>query len=132
MALPCTIRITHTTAQIAFPFASRGLVPEAASTWFLPRLIGHSRASHILRTGETLLGSDKLLEGLFSEVLAKPEDVLPRAYIIAEKIATQASVVSAYLVKVMLFHTPTTPEETHLLDSRLLAELYNGPLRFPS
>ncbi|KAF8250035.1 ClpP/crotonase [Wilcoxina mikolae CBS 423.85] len=127
MTLPCTIRITHSSAKIAFPFVGRGLVPEAASAWFLPRLIGLSRASHILTTGETLPAGDKLLEGLFSEVLAKPEDVLLRAYSIAEKIATQASAVSAYLVKAMLFHTPSTPEETHLLDSRLLGELYNGP-----
>ncbi|KAF8532337.1 ClpP/crotonase-like domain-containing protein, partial [Trichophaea hybrida] len=90
MTLPCTIRITHSSAKIAFPFVGRGLVPEAASAWFLSSLIGLLRASHILTTGETLPAGDKLLEGLFSEVLAKPE-------------------------------------KTHLLDSRLLGELYNEP-----
>lgn len=64
--------------------------------------------------------------GLAERGADRPQ-VVPRALEIATKIATQASAVSAYLVKAMLFHTPATPEETHLLDSRLLAELFVGP-----
>jgi len=126
MTLTCTIRLTHKTAKIAFPFVGRGLVPEAVSSFFLPKLIGHSKAMHILTTGETLLGGDHLVEGLFSEVLEAPSMVLPKALGIAETIATKASAASVYLVKAMLWRTPPTPEETHLLDLRLLAELYRG------
>ena len=126
MTLPATIRITHAAAKIAFPFVLRGLVPEATSSWFLPRLIGHSRAMHILTTGDTVAGGDRLVDGLFSEVVDRPEQVLVRAYEIAGRIAAQTSAVSSYLVKAMLFHGLDTPEETHLLDSRLMAELYQN------
>lgn len=126
MTLPCTIRLTHKQAKIAFPFVQRGIVPEAVSSWFLPRLIGHSRALHILTTGEVLPGGHRLLDGLFSEVLEGPEEVVRRANEIAEVIATKTSAVSNYLTKAMLWHQKETPEETHLLDSRIMAELYQG------
>lgn len=131
MTLPCTIRITHNDSKISFPFVRRGLVPEACSSWFLPRLIGHSRAIHVLSTGETLPGGSRLLDGLFSEVLEKREDVLPRAYKLAQMIATQTSAVSGYLVKEMLWRGLSTPEETHLLESRLLAELFTSKYVLP-
>lgn len=101
-------------------------MPEATSSFFLPKLIGYSRALHLLTTGETVLGNDKLVDGLFSEVVDRPDQVLWRAYDIAEKIAVHSSAVSAYLVEAMVWHVPNSPEETHLLDSRIMAELYRG------
>ena len=126
MTLPCSIRITHRSAKLAFPFVRRGLVPEAASSFFLPKLVGHSRAMHLLMTGDTVLGEDRLVDGLFSEVLETAEEVLPRACEIAGRMAIENSAVSMYLTKNMLWHTPATPEETHLLDSRLIAERFLG------
>lgn len=78
MQLPCAIRIAYAQAKIGFVFARRGLVMEAASSFFLPRLIGFSRALHLTTTGATYKADSKLLEGLYSEVLETPEAVMAR------------------------------------------------------
>lgn len=87
MTLPMTIRVVSKTAKIGFVFARRGLVMEAMSSFFLPRLIGMSRALHLVSTGATYQANDKLLDGLFSEVLDSPEEVLPKAIELAEEMA---------------------------------------------
>ena len=82
---------------------------------------------HVLTTGETLPAGSKLLEGLFSEVLdTPPESVLKRGIEIAEEIAERVSLVSAYLTKELVWRGPGTPEETHLLDSEIIFQLFSG------
>lgn len=78
MQLPCAIRIAYAQAKIVFVFARRGLVMEAASSFFLPRLIGFSRALHLTTTGATYRADAKLLDGLYSEILETPEAVMRR------------------------------------------------------
>lgn len=78
MQLPCAIRIACSQAKIGVVFARRGLVMEAASSFFLPRLIGFSRALHLTTTGATYRADSKLLDGLYSEVLETPEVVIRR------------------------------------------------------
>ena len=78
MQLPCAIRIAYAQAKIGFVFARRGLVMEAASSFFLPRLIGFSRALHLTTTGATYRADSKLLDGLYSELLETPEAVVGR------------------------------------------------------
>lgn len=99
---------------------------EAASSFFLPRLIGHSRAMHLVTTGAVYPADDKLLEGLFSEVLDSPDAVLPRALEIAEEIARNTSSVSWALMRDMMYRGMPTAEETHLLDSKLIFELFGS------
>lgn len=72
ITLPATIRIACSSAKISFAFARRGLVMEAASSYFLPRLVGMSRALHLVTTGATYIASDPLLSQLFSELLPTP------------------------------------------------------------
>ncbi|KAF2400294.1 ClpP/crotonase [Trichodelitschia bisporula] len=126
MTLPMTIRITSKTAKIGFVFARRGLVMEAMSSFFLPRLIGMSRALHLVSTGATYFANHKLLDGLFSEVLDTPEQVLPRAIELAEEIASNCSSVSVMLMKEMMYRNPGSAEGTHLLDSKIIWELYGS------
>ena len=126
MTLPMTIRIASKTAKIGFVFARRGLVMEACSSFFLPRLIGMSRALHIVSTGATYQADHKLLDGLFSEVLDTPEQVLPRALEIAEDISSNCSNVSLALMKDMMYRNPGTAEGTHLLDSKIMWELFGS------
>jgi enoyl-CoA hydratase/carnithine racemase len=126
MTLPCTIRIACKSAKIAFPFVRRGLVPEATSSFFLPRLIGYSKALHIFSTGETLPADSKLLEGLFSEILDTPEAVQQRGVEIASEIASKTSAVSGWLVEKMMWRGATSPEEAHLLESSLLQGLFDS------
>ena len=127
MTLPMNIRIACRTAKIGFVFARRGLVMEACSSYFLPRLIGHSRAMQAITTGSTYLADDKVWDGLFSEVVDRPEDVLPRALSVAEDVVRNTSAVSTYLMKEMMFRDAGSPEGQHLLDSRIIYELFGSP-----
>ncbi|KAH7138551.1 enoyl-CoA hydratase/isomerase-like protein [Dendryphion nanum] len=124
MTLPMNIRIAYKGAKIGFVFARRGLVMEACSSYFLPRLIGHSRAMTAVTTGSTYLATDSVWGGLFAETLERSEDVLPRALEVAKEVVRNTSVVSTYLMKEMMFRGKESAEATHLLDSRILYELF--------
>lgn len=126
MTLPMTIRIAPKDAKIGFVFARRGLVMEAASSYFLPRLIGFSRAMHLVSTGATYLASHKLYDGLFSEVLDRPEQVLPRALEIASEITDNCSGVSWALMRDMMWRGKDSAEEAHLLDSRIIYSMFSS------
>jgi enoyl-CoA hydratase/carnithine racemase len=120
------IRLAARTAKIGFVFGRRGLVMEAASSYFLPRLLGFSRAMHLVTTGAVYPATHPLLDGLFSEVLDKPEDVLPRALEIAGEIAGKVSGVSWALMRDMMWRGPRSAEESHLLDSRIIYGLFGS------
>ena len=124
MTLPMTIRIAYKNAKIGFPFAKRAIIMEACSSFFLPRLIGHSRALHLVATGDTYPADHPLLANLFSETLDKPEDVLPRAIQIADNIVKNSSLVSLAVMRDLMYRGPSSAEETHMLDSRLLYEMF--------
>lgn len=121
-----TIRLAPKDAKIGFVFARRGLVMEAASSYFLPRLIGFSRAMHLITTGATHPAGHKLYDGLFSEVLDRPEDVLPRALEIASEITENCSGVSWALMRDMMWRNPGTAEEAHLLDSKIIYSMFSS------
>ncbi|KAH6702959.1 enoyl-CoA hydratase/isomeras-like protein [Leptodontidium sp. MPI-SDFR-AT-0119] len=125
MTLPMSIRIVSSTAKIGFVFARRGIVMEAASSFFLPRLIGYSRATHLVTTGEVLPATNRLLDGLFSEILPQ-ERVLDRAIEIAEDVARNTSLVSTTLMRDLMWRGPGSAEATHLLDSKILIGLFGG------
>jgi enoyl-CoA hydratase/carnithine racemase len=126
MTLPMTIRIAYKDAKVGFVFARRGLVMEAASSYFLPRLIGMSKTMHIITTGATYPANHKLLDGLFSETLDTPAEVLPRALAIASDYVANCSSVSYGLMHALLWHQEDSPEKQHLLDSRILYHLYDS------
>lgn len=121
--LPATIRIAYLSAKISFAFARRGLTMEAASSYFLPRLVGMSRALHLVTTGATYTASDPLLTQLFSELLPTPEDTVSRALAIATEIAAQTSIVSTKVMRDLMYRGPSTAEEAHLLDSKIFLEM---------
>jgi enoyl-CoA hydratase/carnithine racemase len=125
MTLPMNIRIVSEKAKIGFVFARRGIVMEAASSFFLPRLIGLSKAMHLITTGSVYPSTDPLFRELFSEILP-PEKVLSRALELAQDIAKNTSSVSTHLMKDLMWRNPGTVEGTHLLDSKILLELFDG------
>jgi enoyl-CoA hydratase/carnithine racemase len=127
MTLPMNIRICYKNAKIGFVFSRRGLVMESCSSFFLPRLVGHSRAMTAVTTGATYLASDKVWDGLFSELVDRPEDVLPKALEVAEDVVRNTSSVSTYLMKELMYRDTGSPEGQHLLDSRVLYELFGSP-----
>jgi enoyl-CoA hydratase/carnithine racemase len=88
-ALGCDIRVIAPGAKLAAAFTKRGIVPESGGTWFLPRLIGWSKAAELIFTGRTLSAQQAVDMGLASEVVADG-DVLRRAREIAAEIAANA------------------------------------------
>jgi enoyl-CoA hydratase/carnithine racemase len=119
MTLPMDIRIASSTARIGFVFARRGVVPEACSTWFLPRLVGMQRAAEWVYTGRVFDAAEALAGGLVSRVVA-PEALLPTAQELATEIAHHTSAVSVALARQMMWKLlgADHPMEGHRLDSR--------------
>jgi enoyl-CoA hydratase/carnithine racemase len=102
LALPTDIKIASSTARFGFVFARRGLVPEAGSAWFLPRLVGLPQALRWCLSGRVFDAEEALRGGLVSEVVA-PEALLPRAREIAAEIAETTAPVSIALTRQMLW-----------------------------
>jgi enoyl-CoA hydratase/carnithine racemase len=125
MTLPMTIRIVSNKAKIGFVFARRGLVMEAASSFFLPRLVGYSKAMHLVTTGAVYPSTSPLLDGLFSEIV-EPEQVLPRALALADDIARNTSAVSTAMNKDLIWRGPDSPEGSQLITSKLILEMFKS------
>src|SRR5215472_8851627 len=88
-ALGCDIRIMAESAKLAAAFVKRGIVPESGGTWFLPRLLGWSKAAELIFTGRTLTAAQCKEMGLVSEVVAG-DALMARAEALAEEIAANA------------------------------------------
>ena len=119
MTLPMDIRLASTDAKLGFVFARRGIVPEAASSWFLPRLVGISRAMEWCATGRVFPAQEALQGGLLRAVYA-PEELLPAAHALAREITENTAPVSVALTRQMLWRGlgQSHPMEAHRLDSR--------------
>ena len=117
--LPMDIRIAGESARFGFVFARRGIVPEACSSWFLPRVVGISRAAEWCYTGEVFDAAEALDGGLVRSVVPD-EELLPTARALAEKIAHNTSAVSVSLTRHMLWRLlgADHPMAAHELDSR--------------
>lgn len=125
MTLPCAVRVASESAKVGFVFGRRGFNMEACSSFYLPRLIGTSKAVHLVTTGGVYPASHHLLSELFSEVVP-PAEVFPRALSIAEEIANNMSPVAARVMRDMIYRGPSSPEEAHLLESKVFYDLFNG------
>ncbi len=137
MTLPMDIRIASTAARIGFVFARRGVVPEACSSWFLPRLVGISRAAEWVYTGRVFPAEEALQGGLVSRVVP-PERLLPVARELALEIARNTSAVSVALSRQLMWRLlgADHPMEAHRLDSKCMdwtgrsADAYEGVTAF--
>ena len=119
MTLPMDIRIVSENAKIGFVFTRRGVVPEACSSWFLPRIVGTSKAAEWIYTGRVFRASEEAASGLFNYVVPQGK-VLDEAMTIAREIAENTSAVSVALSKALLWHglAEGDPQSVHLIDSR--------------
>src|SRR5262245_27946835 len=118
MTLPMDIRIASTAARIGFVFARRGVVPEACSTWFLPRIVGISRAAEWVYTGRVFDAEEARAGGLVSRAVA-PEALVEPARTLALDIARNPSAVSVALSRQMMWKLlgADHPMAGHRLDS---------------
>jgi enoyl-CoA hydratase/carnithine racemase len=123
MTLPMDVRLASDQARFGFVFARRGLVPEAASSWFLPRVVGISQAVEWVMTGRVFPASEALAGRLVRSVHA-PDDLLPAARALALEIAEYTSPVSVAVSRHMLWRMlgADHPMEAHKLDSRIIWE----------
>jgi enoyl-CoA hydratase/carnithine racemase len=124
MTLPMDVRLASEDARIGFVFAARGIVPEAASSWFLPRVVGINQALEWCLTARVFPASEGLDAGLLRSV-HRADDLLPAARAIAAEIARSAAPVSAALTRQMLWRMLTAdhPMEAHRLDSLTITQL---------
>lgn len=119
MQLPMDIRIASEKARFGFVFAQRGVVPEACSSYFLPRLVGISQALDWAYSGRVFEADEALKGGLVKEVVA-PEQLLPRAREIAKSYMERSSAVSVAMIRAMFWRLLAAdhPMEAHQIDSR--------------
>ena len=119
MQLAMDIRIASETARFGFVFSRRGIVPEAASSWFLPRIVGIAQALSWCFSGKVFDAKEALAGRLVQEVVPA-EDLLPRARAIAREIADNTAPVSVALIRQMMWRGlgMDHPMEAHKIDSR--------------
>ena len=121
MQLPMDIRIASTTARFGFVFNRRGINPEAASSWFLPRLVGISQALEWCYSGRVFTAQEALDGGLVRSIHA-PEDLLPAAKAIAREFIDNTAPVSCALTRQMMWRMmgAAHPMDAHKADSRAI------------
>jgi len=121
MQLPMDIRIATTTARFGFVFARRGIVPEAASSWFLPRLVGISQALEWCYSGR-IFGAEEAQKGGLIRSIHAPEDLMTAARNLAHELTAESAPVSLALTRQMMWRMlgASHPMEAHKLDSRAI------------
>ncbi len=128
MQLPMDIRLASDSARFGFVFSRRGVVPEACSSWFLPRIVGISQALEWVYSGKVFDAQEALRGGLVRDVLPADE-LLPAARAIAREIAENTSQVSVTLCRHMLWRMlgADHPMEAHKIDSRGISKMGASP-----
>ncbi|HYB99163.1 MAG TPA: crotonase/enoyl-CoA hydratase family protein [Candidatus Limnocylindrales bacterium] len=128
MTLPMDIRVVAEDAKIGFVFARRGIVPEACSSWFLPRIVGINKAVELCVTGRVFRAADEKESGLFNYVVPA-DQVLPKAMELAREIADNTSAVSVALARALLWHGlgQPDPQHAHLVDSKAIFAMGRSP-----
>lgn len=128
LTLPMDLRLASTEARFGFVFAARGIVPEACSSWFLPRVVGIQRALEWCYTARVFPAAEALEAGLVRS-LHEPGDLLRAARDLAAEIAEQAAPVSAALTRQMLWKglTAAHPMAAHRIDSPGVEHTGSGP-----
>ncbi len=119
MTLPMDVRLASTEARMGFVFARRGIIPEAASSWFLPRVVGISQAMEWVSTGRVFTAAEAL-EGRLVRSLHPPEELLGAARALAREIAEHTAPVSVALARQLMWRMlgAEHPMLAHRADSR--------------
>ena len=128
MTLAMDVRLASRSARIGFVFAGRGIVPEAASSWFLPRIVGISQALEWCLTARVFPADEALAGGLVRSV-HPDEELLPAAREIAAEIVANSAPVSVALTRQMLWRMlgASDPMDAHIVDSRGIFSMGQTP-----
>jgi len=127
MTLPMDVRLAAESARFGFPFVRRGILPEAASGWFLPRVVGISQAMEWVATGRIFDAAEALRGGLVSRVLPDDE-LLAAARALAAEIVDNTSGAAVAATRQLLWSMlgAPSPWDSHRLESKALMELGSG------
>lgn len=128
MTLPMDVRLASTEARMGFVFTKRGVVLEACSSWFLPKVVGMSQALEWVMSGRVFDAEEALAGGLVKKVLP-PDELLPAARALAKEFAENTSSISVALCRQMLWRMAGAdhPMEAHKIDSRGIRTLGKLP-----
>lgn len=128
LTLPCDVRIASSNARMGFVFARRGLVPEAGSAWFLPRLVGLPQALRWCLSGRLFDAEEARAGGLVSEV-AFPGELLSRAHAIAHEMSDGTAPVAIAMTRAMLWRlgAAASPDDALSVDAAYNMVLGAGP-----
>jgi enoyl-CoA hydratase/carnithine racemase len=118
MTLAMDVRLASTKARIGFVFGRLGIVPEAASTWFLPRIVGVQQALEWVYSADVLT-AEEALAGRLVRSVHEPDDLLPAAYALARSWVVGRSPVALALARQLVYRNSAVPHplEAHLADS---------------
>lgn len=125
MTLPMDVRIASEEAKIGFVFGRLGIVPETCSTWFLPKIVGISRALDWIYSADIIAPEEALVAGLVREIVP-PGELLDRAKALARNFTRNRSPVAVALARQMVYRNAAaaTPLEAHRIES--LAMFYTS------
>jgi enoyl-CoA hydratase/carnithine racemase len=137
VTLAMDVRLASTAARMGFVFARRGVIPEACSTWFLPRIVGIAQAAEWVYTGR-VFDADEALRGRLVSRVVEPDALLPAARALAREIADNTSAVSVALSRQLMWKLlgADHPMAAHRLDSQGMfwtgrsADAYEGVTAF--
>jgi len=121
LQLAADIRIASTASRFGFVFAKRGIVPDACSSWFLPRIVGISKALELCFSGEIFSAEDALKFGMVN-YLYEPDELMNASKEIAKKLFSNTAPVSVALTRHMIWDmsSATSPEDAHIIDSKAI------------
>lgn len=128
MTLPMDVRILADHAKVGFVFAGRGIAPDGAASWFLPRVVGISQALEWTLTARVFRADEALAGGLVKSVLPA-DQVLDAALALADEMAAGTAPVSAVVSRALLWRMlgESHPMAAHRVDSQAIYELGRGP-----
>lgn len=121
LQLAADIRIASTASRFGFVFAKRGIVPDACSSWFLPRIVGISKALELCFSGEIFSAEDALKFGMVN-YLFEPDELMNASKEIAKKLFSNTAPVSVALTRHMIWDmsSASSPEDAHIIDSKAI------------
>jgi enoyl-CoA hydratase/carnithine racemase len=127
MTLPMDVRLAAKSARFALPYARRGIAPEAASSWFLPRVVGISRAMEWAVTGR-LFGAEEALSGGLLSAVVDDEFLVETALGLGREIVTNTSAVSVAATRRMMWSMlgERSPWTAHYVETHVIAEMKTG------